>query len=232
MTGYFGTSLVCKLGIEAGHRLVLIAAPAGSFEALDGLPDDVDLRHAAEGPADVVVAFHRDGRGWRGGSAVRPVEAVRRAVPRRLVARDGGAGSDGHDADVGVVGGESSKIVRVVGEDQPAAEAGGGGHDEGVDGQFAAGADCGQGVSGEAGGPGPGGHDPGETASQLPVDHLVRAAAAVELEQDGGRHADRFAPALRRTHRRANPLVPVGRGVRSGQGREGFGVQDQGHSAS
>ena len=52
MAGYSGTPLPKKLGIKPGHRLLLVAEPAGF--ALDGLPDDVT---PATGQADVIVAF-------------------------------------------------------------------------------------------------------------------------------------------------------------------------------
>src|SRR3954468_1570044 len=56
--GYSGTPLPRKLGIEPGHRLVLLGAPEG-FEAdvLRPLPDGVRVRRTARGPADVIVAF-------------------------------------------------------------------------------------------------------------------------------------------------------------------------------
>lgn len=58
-TGYSGTPLVRKLGIKAGHRVLLDGAPDGF--ALADLPDGVDLDHrAGAGPYDVVVAFTPD----------------------------------------------------------------------------------------------------------------------------------------------------------------------------
>ncbi|RIQ24284.1 DUF3052 family protein [Jiangella rhizosphaerae] len=58
-TGYSGTPLVRKLGIKAGHRVLLDGVPGG-FE-LEGLPDGVVVEHrAGGGPYDVVVAFTRD----------------------------------------------------------------------------------------------------------------------------------------------------------------------------
>ncbi|WP_116947457.1 DUF3052 family protein [Jiangella endophytica] len=58
-TGYSGTPLVRKLGIKAGHRVLLDGAPDGFV--LAGLPDVAGLDHrAGPGPYDVVVAFLRD----------------------------------------------------------------------------------------------------------------------------------------------------------------------------
>jgi len=63
-SGYSGTPLVTKLGIKAGHRVLLDSAPEG-FEtvSLVGLPDGVVVHHRAGRSAyDVVVAFRRDAR--------------------------------------------------------------------------------------------------------------------------------------------------------------------------
>ncbi|MBB5788640.1 DUF3052 family protein [Jiangella mangrovi] len=58
-TGYSGTPLVRKLGVKAGHRVLLDGAPGG-FE-LEGLPDGVSVDHrAGPGTYDVVLAFTRD----------------------------------------------------------------------------------------------------------------------------------------------------------------------------
>jgi hypothetical protein len=59
MAGYSGTPLVRKLGIAAGHSVLLDGAPP-SFE-LDGLPADVSVRRrAGAGPYDVVLCFCAD----------------------------------------------------------------------------------------------------------------------------------------------------------------------------
>lgn len=55
MAGYSGTPLPSKLGIKQGHVVALLGAPPG-FQ-LDGLPDQVELRAQARGPADVLVLF-------------------------------------------------------------------------------------------------------------------------------------------------------------------------------
>jgi hypothetical protein len=60
--GYSGTPLPRKLGIKAGHRVLLDGAPVG-FESslLAPLPEDVVVgRRAGRTPYDVVVAFRRD----------------------------------------------------------------------------------------------------------------------------------------------------------------------------
>ena len=59
MAGYSGTPLPRKLGIKAGHRVLLLAAPGGFAEGtLGALPDGVALRTTARGRADVIVSFH------------------------------------------------------------------------------------------------------------------------------------------------------------------------------
>jgi hypothetical protein len=56
--GYSGTPLPRKLGIKAGARLGLIAAPDGFDSTLGVLPDRVVVRRRlGRGPFDVVVAF-------------------------------------------------------------------------------------------------------------------------------------------------------------------------------
>ncbi|WP_053205213.1 DUF3052 family protein [Jiangella muralis] len=54
-TGYSGTPLVRKLGIEPGHRVLFDGAPDGF--ALDGVRPD---HRAGPGRYDVVLAFVRD----------------------------------------------------------------------------------------------------------------------------------------------------------------------------
>jgi hypothetical protein len=57
--GYSGTPLPRKLGIKAGHRLLVERAPAGF--ALAPLPEDVvEHRRARAGPYDVILAFCAD----------------------------------------------------------------------------------------------------------------------------------------------------------------------------
>lgn len=59
MAGYSGTPLARKLGVAAGHALLLDGAPAGFV--VDGLPDDVRVhRRAGFGPYDVIVCFCPD----------------------------------------------------------------------------------------------------------------------------------------------------------------------------
>ena len=57
-SGYSGTPLTRKLGIQPGHRLLLLGAPDG-FEGgvLGPLPDGVRVGRATRGTADVIVAF-------------------------------------------------------------------------------------------------------------------------------------------------------------------------------
>jgi hypothetical protein len=59
MAGYSGTPLARKLGIAAGHSVLLDGAPAG-FEVA-GLPDGVALvRRAGKGPYHVILTFCPD----------------------------------------------------------------------------------------------------------------------------------------------------------------------------
>lgn len=59
MAGYSGTPLARKLGIAAGHALLLDGAPARF--SIDGLPDGVTVRRrAGSGPYDVIVCFCPD----------------------------------------------------------------------------------------------------------------------------------------------------------------------------
>jgi hypothetical protein len=59
MAGYSGTPLWQKLGIKPGNTVLLIDAPAGFEQALEGLPDDavIDRSTRAKSPADVLVVF-------------------------------------------------------------------------------------------------------------------------------------------------------------------------------
>jgi hypothetical protein len=57
VAGYSGTPLPRKLGISAGARLALVAAPEDFAPTLDPLPDGVRVHHAARGRNDVIVFF-------------------------------------------------------------------------------------------------------------------------------------------------------------------------------
>lgn len=62
MAGYSGTPLVNKLGVKAGHRLVLVSAPPDLDARLAPLPPDVTVDRAAPGEAiagawDVALLF-------------------------------------------------------------------------------------------------------------------------------------------------------------------------------
>jgi hypothetical protein len=59
MAGYSGTPLPKKLGVAAGHRVLLDGAPAGF--TLSDLPPGVELRkRAAADPYDVILCFCPD----------------------------------------------------------------------------------------------------------------------------------------------------------------------------
>jgi hypothetical protein len=56
--GYSGTPLPKKLGIKAGHRVLVLGAPSGFVEFVLGeLPAGVRVARRASGTADVIVAF-------------------------------------------------------------------------------------------------------------------------------------------------------------------------------
>jgi hypothetical protein len=57
MAGYSGTPLVQKIGIKAGHRLVLRNHPASFLRDLGKLPDGVTQSGRLAGKANVVVFF-------------------------------------------------------------------------------------------------------------------------------------------------------------------------------
>ena len=55
--GYSGTPLAKKLGIRAGDTVVLVGAPDGFEDELEGLPDNVTLKRRAASKAQVVIFF-------------------------------------------------------------------------------------------------------------------------------------------------------------------------------
>ena len=59
MAGYSGTPLPKKLGIKPGHRVALVAAPAGFLDVLGTLPEGVRIVRGLRGskPFDVIVWF-------------------------------------------------------------------------------------------------------------------------------------------------------------------------------
>jgi hypothetical protein len=57
MAGYSGTPLVQKIGIKAGHRLVLRHHPPSFLRDLGKLPEGVIGSESFSGKADVVVYF-------------------------------------------------------------------------------------------------------------------------------------------------------------------------------
>lgn len=59
MAGYSGTPLPKKLGIAAGHRIALLAAPKGFAATLGALPEDVTCASSLRGSRelDVIVFF-------------------------------------------------------------------------------------------------------------------------------------------------------------------------------
>jgi hypothetical protein len=59
MAGYSGTPLPTKLGIQEGHRVALLGAPAGFAAVLGDLPTGVivQTRFAGKAAFDVIVVF-------------------------------------------------------------------------------------------------------------------------------------------------------------------------------
>ncbi|MEM9065948.1 MAG: DUF3052 domain-containing protein [Planctomycetota bacterium] len=57
--GYSGTPLAKKLGIKPGYLAVLVNAPDGFEDELEGLPDDATVKHGLRGsaPIDLAVLF-------------------------------------------------------------------------------------------------------------------------------------------------------------------------------
>jgi hypothetical protein len=61
MAGYSGTPLVKKLGIKPGHAVLLLGAPAGFEQSLDGLPVGVKATtRPGKGPYDVILFFTKE----------------------------------------------------------------------------------------------------------------------------------------------------------------------------
>ena len=56
-SGYSGTPLPRKLGINDGARVAVVSAPAGFATTLGKLPTDVQIRPQARGRLDVIVFF-------------------------------------------------------------------------------------------------------------------------------------------------------------------------------
>jgi hypothetical protein len=79
MAGYSGTPLVRKLGIRPGSVVVILGAPAGFDELLEGLPDDVTLRTRARGRFDLAISF----------------QTARRVLERRVASVLAGMDRDG-----------------------------------------------------------------------------------------------------------------------------------------
>lgn len=57
MAGYSGTSLVKKLGIKPGSKVLLVGAPEGSRSLLDSLPADVEFVTRLNVSTDLVHVF-------------------------------------------------------------------------------------------------------------------------------------------------------------------------------
>jgi hypothetical protein len=77
MAGYSGTPLPQKLGIKAGHRVVLLEAPTGFAATLGRLPESAGVVVAGgPGSGDVVLLF----AAWHDGLAAR-LSAAKALLP-------------------------------------------------------------------------------------------------------------------------------------------------------
>lgn len=86
--GYSGTPLAKKLGINAGHRVVLEGAPSHFEALLAPLPGDVSIRTRRGGVADVLVYFTKEAAALganieRLGAAIEVDGAIWIAWPKR-----------------------------------------------------------------------------------------------------------------------------------------------------
>jgi hypothetical protein len=57
MAGYSGTPLAKKLGIKEGQRVLLVRAPAGFEDELEGLPETARVSRRATPGCHVIVCF-------------------------------------------------------------------------------------------------------------------------------------------------------------------------------
>jgi hypothetical protein len=57
MAGYSGTQLIQKIGIKAGHRVILRNHPATFAKELGRLPDGAEASERLSGKANVIVYF-------------------------------------------------------------------------------------------------------------------------------------------------------------------------------
>lgn len=57
MAGYSGTPLVQKIGIKAGHRVILRNHPPSFLKDLGTLPQDTEYTDKLSGSANVVICF-------------------------------------------------------------------------------------------------------------------------------------------------------------------------------
>lgn len=65
--GYSGTPLPGKLGIQPGHRVAFLHAPADFRDTLGALPEGVEVMADDDGgPADLLVFFTRSAEALRG----------------------------------------------------------------------------------------------------------------------------------------------------------------------
>lgn len=127
--------------------------------------------------------------------------AGHRAVRRRVgLAKGRMQRQIGGDPDVGLASRKDVKIVRIVGDDESAAEPNSGGHDECINRHLTAPAGPCQEVPGDPRDARPCNHHPCETATQDEIDGFV-SGPSIELQQHHRRNSD--GSALLSAERRA-----------------------------
>lgn len=136
-------------------------------------------------------------------------------------------GSNAEDRHVRVTGGEEPEVVGVMGGDDAAAEPNRCRSDECVDGHLATGAEVSEKMPGDPGHADPARYDLSEASGEHPVDRLVGAVAAVQLEEHRRRDANRRVAPVGAPHRCLHPLMPERIQVwTTGKRGDRFAVQD------
>lgn len=68
--GYSQRSLVEKLGIKSGHRVVVLGAPAGFARTLGVLPAKTTLARRLSSASPMIIAFSKDRKAFEAGFAL------------------------------------------------------------------------------------------------------------------------------------------------------------------
>ncbi|HLC02526.1 MAG TPA: DUF3052 family protein [Anaerolineales bacterium] len=59
MPGYSGKPLAQKLGIKAGHKVLVVSGPRDYRSLVEPLPNGVSLRRSGNGPFDMIHVFSK-----------------------------------------------------------------------------------------------------------------------------------------------------------------------------